>query len=424
MARSMLSDYLQQYGSRLQSFLHSPVTGQVPATLSDAAAQPAAPMSALRQQSSAPVQGTAPTPQSDSGLSSEGSGEYSFSAMWQRTSDEERDRFTKQLEAQLKRGNQTIDSAYDEMIRQLGARPAGKLSRQDKAALLMEFGLSLMANAARYGENVGGAIGAAGLQTLGRYQQLTTGRQQEYDAKVAAINTERAKAKSALAEKFGLEGVKGQSEIAKAGINARQKDLDAQRRASEISGTVTTEGGDVYGYTRSGRTSLLRDEGGQPIKERPKSEPLVPVIDENGNAIYVPRSEAAGRRKPPPASAMKGFQLKASDTNAIYRQAAGLFGGMYDPITGRIAGLNPEQAETVQRIAARASQLFMEGEGKVDHATAVEQAFEEARSGKLNASRAQAPTTSVTPTIPPDAPRKTIGGKTYVKIGDTWYAED
>lgn len=393
--RSALSDYMSTYGSRLQSMLHSPVNpgpGAAPGApaMGPTSGAPAIPGSAMQ-----PSAGTA----SGEGLS--------FADLWSRTPEPERKQFVDRLDQTLKKGNQTIDSAYDEMIAKLGTRPSGKLSRQDKAALIMEFGLALMANSARgkYGDDLGGALGASGLQTMDRYQQMTRGRQQAFDAQVGAINAARSKAKSALAEKVATEGVKGDSEIAKAALTERA-------RGNEISGTITSEGGDVYGYTRGGRASALRDvETGQPIKERarPGSEPLVAVLDDDGNEIWVPRSEAAGRRKRPPASTLeKPFGLKAADTNAIYRQAAGLFGGMYDPMTGRIAGLNREQSEIVQRIAARASQIFMEGAGKIDHASAVEQAFEEVRDR---------------PSAREPEERKTIGGKTYVKIDGQWYED-
>lgn len=69
--------------------------------------------------------------------------------------------------------------------------------------------------------------------------------------------------------------------------------------------------------------------------------------------------------------------IEAADANAIYRQSVGLFGGMFDPITGRIGGLNREQAEQVQGIAARASQIYQQNQGQMDHASAVEMALRE-----------------------------------------------
>src|SRR5690606_39699116 len=108
---------------------------------------------------------------------------------------------------------------------------------------------------------------------------------------------------------------------------------------------------------------------------------------ETGHCVYVPRSSAAGMRPGarPSGAASGGF--KASDTNAIYRQAVGLFeGGTWDPITGRIAGLSKEQAAQAQRIASRASQIYASGQ-VLDHATAVDIALQEMRAGGNPASR-------------------------------------
>jgi len=65
-----------------------------------------------------------------------------------------------------------------------------------------------------------------------------------------------------------------------------------------------------------------------------------------------------------------GGSMKSSDTNAIYRQAAGLFGGIYDPTTGRIAGLGEAQAGKVQALTEEASRLYADGEAST-HASAV-----------------------------------------------------
>lgn len=117
-------------------------------------------------------------------------------------------------------------------------------------------------------------------------------------------------------------------------------------------------------------------------------EPLEIAIDpETGHSVYVPRSSAAGMRPGarPSGAASGGF--KASDTNAIYRQAVGLFeGGTWDPITGRIAGLSKEQAAQAQRIASRASQIYASGQ-VLDHATAVDIALQEMRAGGIPAPR-------------------------------------
>lgn len=302
----------------------------------------------------------------------------SFQQQWERLSADQQKKAVDELENALKAGNQSIDAAYDEMIAQLGQRPSGKLSRQDKGMLLMEFGLALMANS-RPGVSLGEAVGAAGSQALGSFRNMTRGRQQQYDQRSSEINAARAKAKSALAEKGTVEHLKG--------VTALER--DRERRQSElerIAGTVTTEAGDIYGYTRGGQASALRDaDTGDTLRARdpsPASEPLVPVETEEG-VVYMTRSEARGKKRPRPVSQLsptERFRFTAADTSAIRMQVDELFGGgMYNPITGRIAGLDRREGELKQRLLARASELYREGQGDIDHASAVEIALHEER---------------------------------------------
>jgi hypothetical protein len=114
----------------------------------------------------------------------------------------------------------------------------------------------------------------------------------------------------------------------------------------------------------------------RPQQPRTPGRPL-PVEDEAGNITYASPDQAVGRRAPKPASAQpKPFRFTASDTNAIYRQAAGLFGGIWDPEKQVIAGLDRDTAVRVQDIASRASQAYMAGAGELDHSTAVYQALQ------------------------------------------------
>lgn len=114
------------------------------------------------------------------------------------------------------------------------------------------------------------------------------------------------------------------------------------------------------------------------------AEQLEIAIDpDTGHSVFVPRADAAGMR-PGARPSASGGGFRAADTNAIYRQAAGLFGGMWDPISGRVAGLSREQSEQAQRIASRASQIYASGQVP-DHATAVDIALQEMRSGSIPA---------------------------------------
>ncbi|MGM0614762.1 MAG: hypothetical protein ACQES7_04285 [Pseudomonadota bacterium] len=69
-------------------------------------------------------------------------------------------------------------------------------------------------------------------------------------------------------------------------------------------------------------------------------------------------------------------RLKSADTNAIYRQAAGIFGGTFDPTTGRVSGLDPSQSAKVQSVSERASEVYANGDSNT-HAGAVARAARE-----------------------------------------------
>jgi hypothetical protein len=109
---------------------------------------------------------------------------------------------------------------------------------------------------------------------------------------------------------------------------------------------------------------------------------LVPVLQPDGSSIYMPRPDAPGQTVGGPPSRAAGGAgnpggLRTADSSLIYRQASALFGGTYDPTTGRFASLDRDAAANVQRIASRAAVIFKAG--GIDHATAVDQALDEMR---------------------------------------------
>lgn len=65
--------------------------------------------------------------------------------------------------------------------------------------------------------------------------------------------------------------------------------------------------------------------------------------------------------------------LESADSNAIYRQAAELFGGVFDQ-AGNLQGLDPNTRSKVQEVATRASKYFG---GGMSHAEAVKKAAQE-----------------------------------------------
>ena len=66
-----------------------------------------------------------------------------------------------------------------------------------------------------------------------------------------------------------------------------------------------------------------------------------------------------------------GGGLKAADENAMHRQAASLFGGMYDPQTGRFSALSKDDAQRAQAIAEYATRLYVDSGGTMTRTEAV-----------------------------------------------------
>ena len=73
-------------------------------------------------------------------------------------------------------------------------------------------------------------------------------------------------------------------------------------------------------------------------------------------------------------SGKKGFEMKASDSNAIHGQAAGLYGGTWDPQTQRISGVTKDQESNVAAISEEASRIYKESGGQKTHAQSVAEA--------------------------------------------------
>lgn len=103
------------------------------------------------------------------------------------------------------------------------------------------------------------------------------------------------------------------------------------------------------------------------------------VIQQDGQIVWegdwYPADTGGGQ---PSKGSGAGFELGASDSNAIGRAAAELFGGWYDPQTGRISGLDKDTAQRVQAIREEAEKTFADhrqrGIGGFGHAVAVSEA--------------------------------------------------
>lgn len=68
--------------------------------------------------------------------------------------------------------------------------------------------------------------------------------------------------------------------------------------------------------------------------------------------------------------------VKAADDSLISKNIATLFGGVYNPATGDITGLDKDQAKTVSQIQANASKIFKENKN-ITHNEASNMAYKE-----------------------------------------------
>lgn len=275
MKQSLLQDYMSQYGQKLRSALFGtnaviqPPPNDSPIQNRDQGRAPYVPPqdpmaptepggttdpnggddmggpSALSSGSDG-MEPQDPGMSQDSALDQKGKG-LSFRDAWDKTSKDTRDQQVTKLEETLKRGNQTIDSAYDELVKKLGAPPDKnrKLSRDEKGMLLMEFGLSMLANSRK---GLATAAGEAGGQTFGSYAQMKVGPQQNYDSAMASIEAARARDKTNLATTSALESVKAKSP------------------GGALPGKFIGDDGFVYFYGQDGTAQKALDENGKPIK--------------------------------------------------------------------------------------------------------------------------------------------------------------
>lgn len=171
-----------------------------------APAGPAAPRSALDPQGSS--SGGQGSPDNDP---SQGKGGLSFRDLWNQQSKDDREKYVQQLQDHLKQADQTIDSAYQQMMDKMGARPSKDLSKDQKGMLLMEFGMRMMEHSrSQYGQTneTGGAIGQAGTETLQSAKGMMANnqsQQQRYDQMQEQLTIAQGKEKAQLASRSALE---------------------------------------------------------------------------------------------------------------------------------------------------------------------------------------------------------------------------
>lgn len=203
-----------------------------------------------------------PTP--DGGYKTNDGKKMSFQDMWKDMTNDEQTQYVDKLE----KTGVDVDAAYDKMQQELGQKPSKDLDRNDKAMLIMEFGLSLMKNSsgAAYGGDIGGAAGEAGLQTLSSYRNMKAGKeadQQRY------LNNEMSIVK-------GRQGAHVQDAQLQEAISGRKATEDwraAQSKNADlaahrpIGNPTTTADGRMIQRFEDGRTEIVKDpDTGVPLK--------------------------------------------------------------------------------------------------------------------------------------------------------------
>lgn len=227
--------YSAQYAQRLQSALAAPAAGDVDVSSPDNSSpsslgpdtyknpdlppgqqtgQP--PPSALAPQQPAP-QGAPPTSAlaaGDDGKKDSGQKDVlSFRDAWKKQTKAQRQQQMENFQDQLKQGNQSIDSAYSQMMQKLGTRPQTDLSKEDKGMLLMEFGMRMMRNSASpasggFGGNIGAAAGQAGTDTFQTAQAMKAqklAQAHQWDQTQTQLGIAQGKEKTNFAQRSLLE---------------------------------------------------------------------------------------------------------------------------------------------------------------------------------------------------------------------------
>lgn len=196
--------------------------------------------SALAPGGAAPAAGDGKSALSDSTgqPGADGKKQLSFRDAWQSQTKAQREKQLDNFEAQLKKGDQTISSAYDQMMQKMGTRPQTGLSKSDKGMLLMEFGMNMMRNSASpqqggYGRNFGAAAGAAGATSMQSAQQLMAAKRQQaqnWDVNQRQLGIAEGKEKANFAERSMLE--EGRDQRAQQTVDSRQAVVGQQQEGA------------------------------------------------------------------------------------------------------------------------------------------------------------------------------------------------
>lgn len=163
-----------------------------------------------------------------------------------------------------------IDQHYDNLQTQLGQRPGDDdedLSKKEKFAKLLEFGLHLMKASAPASTNQGAALAGTLSDSADSYQQAVAdknaGAQKDYETQHAAIETQRTAALKGIGTP--LDAMKAQDTRDKDAAAETKDTASAYKSISDANTTkASTLGAPTYAVAPNGVVhSLVRDEDGK-----------------------------------------------------------------------------------------------------------------------------------------------------------------
>jgi hypothetical protein len=172
---------------------------------------------------------------------------------------------------------------------------------------------------------------------------------------------------------------------------ARKQKMDLTKEQAEIMGQLADEDvvKDEATYQRwLGQLNEFDPKAGAVFTQKfpnysKEAVPLLKQIGQQGMTSYQRQmlaiKDELARLK---AEAKENVGMKASDTNALTRLAAQSLNLPFTPQpdgSTLISALNPQQASKLSSLLGRASQNFMAGRGRLDHATALNNAMDELR---------------------------------------------
>ena len=171
-------------------------------------------------------------------------------------------------------------------------------------------------------------------------------------------------------------------------LQAAARQLGGQARAS-LKALDPKKYDDKEIEKRSAGMQLFIEEGGDPsdpaafrewrkkeTADKPDSETFgAPVkVVRDGMEMYVRPGNRGGERPAPRGYVPESKAESTAPESLIHRQVVNYYGGLYNPETGMISGLDKEQTRKVNQLTAKASRLYRDSNGALTTAEAIQRA--------------------------------------------------